>query len=48
MEMLDVKGIDEVMAKMKIVLEKANRKIEPVFVERIKVKEVPVAMEVIK
>ena len=45
MKILQVKDPDEIISKIKEIEEKANRKIEPVFVERIKEKEVPVVVE---
>ena len=44
MKILEAKKPDEVLKKLKEMHEKANRKIEPVFVERVKHKEVPITV----
>ena len=44
MNIVDAKNPDEVVPKLKEMHEKANRKIEPIFVERVKFKEVPITV----
>lgn len=38
MGMLEAENIDSILEKLKLVIEKGNKKMEPVFVERIKLK----------
>ena len=45
MKIVGAKNPEEVLSKLKTMYEKANQKIEPIFIERIKVKEVPVTVE---
>ena len=48
MKIIQVKDPDEILPKLKDMEERANKKIEPVFIERIKEKQVPVIVEKIK
>lgn len=48
MKILDAKNPDEILTKLKALEEKANRKLEPVFLERVKTKEVPVIIEKVR
>lgn len=48
MKILKVKNIDEVLPILRKMEEKANQKLQPVFVEKIKEKEVPVIVEKVK
>lgn len=48
MKIVQVRNPDEIMPRLKEMEEKANRKLEPVFVERVKEKEVPVIVEKVK
>ena len=42
MSIVEAKSPDEILPQLKKMEEKANRKIEPVFIERVKEKQVPV------
>ena len=48
MKILEAKNPDEILTKLKALEEKANRKLEPVFLERVKTKEVPVIIEKVR
>jgi SOS-response transcriptional repressor LexA len=48
MKILDAKNPDEILTKLKALEEKANKKLEPVFLERVKTKEVPVIIEKVR
>ena len=44
MKVVQAKNPNEVIVKLKDMEEKANRKIEPIFIERIKEKQVPITV----
>ena len=44
MKMVEAKKPDQILTKLKEMYEKANRKIEPVFIERVKEKQVPITV----
>lgn len=48
MSLIDSDTIDSIPKKLQELVDRANRKMEPIFVERIKYKEVAVPVEVIK
>lgn len=48
MTLIDSDTIDNIPNKLKDLIERANKKIDPIFVERIKYKQVAVPVEVIK
>lgn len=48
MTLIDSDTIDSIPNKLKELIDRANKKMEPIFVERIKYKEVAVPVEVVK